>query len=338
MTFRRRLPVLLLLVLLVAAYAHAQDTAPARPWDELRAVYDYEATLPLDLEVDGLILPDGKLRHVIFSSLNDQRVPALVGLPSSTQFGEGPYPAVVLGHGLGGSKDDQGLVTAAKFLLMSGYATITIDYPGHGERKTPDAPSLSAITDPAQLTPEVAAQLIELLRAGAKQTVFDQRRAVDVLETLPRVSKTHIGYAGVSLGAILGSVFTAVEPRLRASVLIVGGADWTKILTYSTIPGLPEARQAGTIDPVKVGAEFADADPLYYAPHIECPTLLLFGAQDTIVPYDPCGKLLGEIAGGEKSIQVLDDWGHGPKDGANSMALISSLLKYLSDHLKDPPQ
>lgn len=331
---RTRFLLLALLALVLVARGDEGTIAAAEPtWDELRAAYDYDASQPLDVEATAALAADGQLRHIVFSSANGERVPALAGLPNAGQHGAGPYPAVVLGHGLGGSKDDQGFRTAAQFLLMSGYAAIIIDYPNHGERRSPELQAMGSITDAAQLTPELAAAMLTQLESGAKQTVFDQRRATDFLCSLPQVDKERIGYAGASLGAILGTVFVAVEPRIKAAVLIVGGADWTQILATSQIPGLPAARDAGVIDPEVLGPALQLSDPKWFAPHVACPTLSLLGAQDNIVPYEPCGKLLCELLGGDKTIKVFPDWGHGPTQGADAFSLISMLQQFLKEHL-----
>lgn len=333
MRTRRVLPCAVLLCLALLALAGwAQPAETPTDWDSLKAQYDYDASLPLDAKSETPIVADGQLRRVEFTSVGDERVPAMVGLPASGQFGDGPYPAIVLGHGLGGSKDDQGLRMAAQMLMMSGYATITIDYPNHGERRTEEMAALAASA--REMTPEVAAKVLTQLEVGARQTVFDQRRATDYLCSLPQVDQSHIGYTGVSLGAILGTVFTAVEPRVKASVLVVGGADWALLLEKSMIPGLPEARAQGVVNAQELGHRLAVADPKYFAPHVACPTLLLFGAQDDIVPYDPCGKLLGELMGGQKTIKVLEDWGHGPKPGASLFPLITMLQQFLGEQLQ----
>ncbi len=336
MRIRRALPFAILVCLALLALAGWAQEATETPtdWESLAAQYNYDPSLPLDVSAAGEIVADGQLRRVEFTSVNEQRVPAMVGLPAAGQHGAGPYPAVVLGHGLGGSKDDSGLRMAAQMMLMQGYATITIDYPNHGERRSSEMAQLKGLTDPTQMTPELAAALFEQILQGAKQTVFDQRRAVDYLCSLPQIDRDHIGYAGVSLGAILGTVFTAVEPRVKASVLIVGGADWKLLLEKSMIPGLPEARAQGAVNAEELGSRLAVSDPKYFASHVQCPTLLLFGAQDDIVPYEPCGKLLGELMGGPKTIQVLEDWGHGPKPGASFLPLLTLLQQFLTTNLQ----
>jgi len=47
--------------------------------------------------------------------------------------------------------------------------------------------------------------------------------ADDYLETKPEIDKERIGYAGGSMGGILGVIFIGVEPRIKAAALIVAG-------------------------------------------------------------------------------------------------------------------
>lgn len=326
---------LLLLGLALAARADTGRVLAEPSWEELRAVYDYDTALPLDAEPATSPPADGQLHHIVFSSTNAQRVTALIGLPSAARYGPGPYPAIVIGHGLGGSKDDLGFRMAAQFLLSLGYAAVAIDYANHGERRTPEQARLGSISEVSQLTPELGAMLLAQLPDGARQSIVDLRRSVDLLESMPQVDSERIGFAGASLGAVFGVVFAAVEPRIAVGVFLIGGADWTKILAESEVPGLAEARAAGTIDPVALGRALRESDPLWFAPHLTCPSLLVFGADDNVIPYEPCGRLLSELAGGDKTVTVLDNWIHGSARGPDTLALIGMVQRYLLERF--PP-
>lgn len=66
---------------------------------------------------------------------NDNRyIPAVVIVPD----GEGPFPAVVMNHGHGGSKEEHGGFTSlAKAFAKKGILTIRMDFPGSGESTEP---------------------------------------------------------------------------------------------------------------------------------------------------------------------------------------------------------
>ncbi len=327
----RRFGLALLLLVLLAPLARAQDEAP--DYEALAATYEYDADLPLEVETAEEIVADGQLRRIEFSSHHDERVPAVVGLPSSTQFGEGPYPAIVFGHGLGGSKDDATYRLVAQLLVANGYALIMIDYPLHGERQPAELETLMADLD--AITPEQAAQWIQAIGEAAVQTVLDQRRAVDYLCTLEQVDPERIGYVGLSLGAILGSVLSAVDDRLACSALVVGGADWKLLLENTQIARFGDAVAAGQLDIEALAGKMAVSDPKYFAPHIQCPLLLLFGGKDTIVPYEICGTLLAELAPEPKTIHVFENSGHLLEAPGDQFAALRMLQQWLGERLAE---
>jgi dienelactone hydrolase len=97
----------------------------------------------------------------------------------------------------------------------------SIDFPLHGERAS------------AKLTERVLLELgspggavrvdTSLWRDLARQAVHDLQRALDALETQPGIDATRIGYAAFSMGTILGAPFCALDARVRAAALAIGG-------------------------------------------------------------------------------------------------------------------
>lgn len=64
----------------------------------------------------------------------NREIPAIIRLPD----GLGPFPAVVMNHGHGGSKEEHGGFTdISKALAKRGIATIAMDFPGCGESLEP---------------------------------------------------------------------------------------------------------------------------------------------------------------------------------------------------------
>jgi dienelactone hydrolase len=87
------------------------------------------------------------------------------------------------------------------------------------------------------------------------QVVAGLRRAVDVLDARPEVEG--IGYVGHSFGASFGGILAAVEPRVRATVLIAGPPSFTDIAVINNpaLTGEARTRYAMTMapyDPVSV--------------------------------------------------------------------------------------
>jgi serine/threonine protein kinase/dienelactone hydrolase len=102
------------------------------------------------------------------------------------------------------------------------------------------------------------------------QLVKDFKRCLDYLETRQDIDGDKLAYYGMSWGGDLGAIVTAVEDRLKASVLL-GGSLW--------------------------GRSRPEADQLNYVTRVKIPTLMLNGIYDTANPYDKCIKPLFDLLG-----------------------------------------
>jgi len=145
------------------------------------------------------------------------RVPGRLLLPAGAP---GPLPLVLLQHGAGGAKDAVYLDAAAGPWVRRGAAVASIDFPLHGERAS------------AKLSERVLGELApgggglrdtSLWRELARQAVHDLQRTLDALERHPRIDPARIGYAAFSMGTILGAPFCALDSRVRAAALAIGG-------------------------------------------------------------------------------------------------------------------
>ena len=140
------------------------------------------------------------------------RVPGRLLLPPR---GAGPFPLVLLQHGLGGCKESPYLDATAPVWVRDGAAVASIDFPLHGARaggKLGDR-----LASPAGAASGALAN--ELMR----QAVIDLRRALDAAAQLSGVDARRAVYAGFSLGAIIGATFCGVDPRPRAAALALAG-------------------------------------------------------------------------------------------------------------------
>ena len=83
-----------------------------------------------------------------------------------------------------------------------------------------------------------------------------------------------IAFYGVSWGGAMSPVLPAIEPRVKASISVVGG--------FLGVKSLPEA------------------DALNYTPRVKVPALMLNGEYDSVFPYEayvkPMFNLLGTPA------------------------------------------
>ncbi len=251
---RRREPPAVATLVVIVVLVGLLPTIAQEPRQERTApveVYDRDPDQPLNVQrTEFADTGQGTVYHVLYDSANGQRVPALLTVPKT---GEGPFPVVMVQHGLGGHKDVDYLRPIALTLAAQGYATLRIDAALHGERRPEQMEEAASITE----------AFFQMLRAGWVQSIVDMRRGLDFLETCDEVDVERAGYIGISMGAIMGGVLAGVDERIDAAVLIIGGS-W----------GGGAQTQAG-----------AELDPATFIGLMSPrPVLMLNGRNDPIVP------------------------------------------------------
>lgn len=211
------------------AEPRAVPAPPAVP-----SVFSYGESAPLAFENRGRVNRDYPISvyDVSFAS-KGQRVAAYLLLPP----GGRPRPAALVVHGAGGDRTQ--LLVQALWLAGRGAITLVLTAPSSGA-----AP-------PAQGNPRAA---LEQQRNLVARDVIAVRRAVDLLTARRDVDPARIGYLGWSAGARTGAIAAGVEPRLRALVLMSGGA--TPVSEYAaTAPAALRAdvtRILGQADPLRL--------------------------------------------------------------------------------------
>jgi dienelactone hydrolase len=240
-------------------------------------------------------------------------------------------PVVVFQHGLGGDRSQ--VFAIADTLAEAGYAVAAIDIPYHGMRARADAASLDVAhsygaTPGPDLYGDVRgnAVYVEYLgvfdeegpyeafhpfypRDALRQSVADLYALVDAIERADWSGVTTatggpstlgfdegpLGFVGVSLGGILGTMFVATEERVGCAVLNVTGGHLVRLVEQS-------AGFNGTFLPIlfpKVGLAFEETD---YArePPITYPQLALY---QTLLDRGDSMTLARRLA--ERQVHVL---------------------------------
>jgi uncharacterized protein (TIGR03437 family) len=178
-------------------------------------------------------------------ALRSERLSFHVFLPSGSKPASG-FPSVIFGHGLGDSAFGAPTLVAGT-MARQGLAMVVINAVGHG-----GGPHTSlSFTGAATVSVPVPGRGVDLnkdgqigsregcllvtggiaLRDCLRQTAVDLTQLTRVIrmgldldgDGLPDLDSRRIYYAGQSLGALYGTVFTAVEPDVRAAALNVGG-------------------------------------------------------------------------------------------------------------------
>jgi hypothetical protein len=200
-----------------------------------------------------------------------QTVPLLLTVPNARSGHQRPaagWPVVIFGHGLGGNRAN--LLAAADTFAAAGYAVIGIDTPLHGitpqdvalaplyientawadvaNERTFDVDYVDNVTGapgPDGIVDASGTHMINLLsmltsRDNGRQAQTDlsvlavslPRIDIDG-DSLPDLDASTTKYAGFSIGAIMGTPFTAVEPMVTTSFLSVPAGGLARALEAS---------------------------------------------------------------------------------------------------------
>jgi predicted esterase len=257
----------------------------------LRGLYAYDST-PLDARVERTndSLPGYRRETVSYrTAYGNERMQAHLLLPRDAAP---PYQAVIWFPGsdayLLRSSESFSSTWLFDFLPRAGRALVHPVYHGMYERFEPPEDTPGATRD----------RMVRWTQ--------DLSRTIDYLETRPDFDARKVAYYGFSLGAADGPLFTAVEPRFAASILLGGGL-------------IPE------MFPPEV-------DPARFAPHVRTPTLMIIGRDDFIMPYDLSQKEMFDLLGmpDDRKRHARLDGGHIPSD---RLEIVREVLDWLDRHL-----
>jgi dienelactone hydrolase len=297
-----------LLLLVLASPVGAQTPS------ELQRLFAYDQTAPLDpqqhlLEKDG----HAEVYDLTFASPKGGRVPAFLVLPLAKP--KPKYAGIVFGHwGLGNRSE---FLAEAKRYAAAGVVSIIIDYPW---------------TRPTQwrrpvFTPETTS---EQDRDTYIQAVIDLRRAFDLLLSRADVDPRRIAYVGHSYGAQWGAILTAVDRRMRTTVLMAGVPSTASIYRDSNDPAIVELRQ-------QIGHAALEAhlkvigvlDAINYIPHsTPIPILFQFARYERNFDEQAMRRYY-EAAGNPKQVEWYST-GH----ELNDMAALKDRARWLAKQLR----
>jgi cephalosporin-C deacetylase-like acetyl esterase len=186
--------------------------------------FEYDRNLPLTPRASQKwIWREAQATYkVSYASVDNQRVPAYLALPTSAEGKK--LPAVVLMHGgnLFWGKNEDWVQAWIRILTSHGYAVLAPDHPLFGERR-PDETSEHHYAFGPYTT-----------RDWMSEAVIDLRRGIDYLQQRSEIDPHRIAVLGGSMGGWIGSVLAAVEPRIKTTVLTVPATEFGK---YQSAPG-----------------------------------------------------------------------------------------------------
>jgi dienelactone hydrolase len=203
------------------------------------------------------------------AAYGDERFDVYLFLPNNTQP---PYQPVIFLHGSNVIFSDHlktSDINYLEFLVQSGRAIVFPVLKGTYERRD-------------GLNSDYSAETV-FYKDHLIMWRKDVGRAIDYIETRDDILSDKLGYFGWSWGGFLGGIIPAVETRIKAVVLNVGGMEMTKT--------------------------FPEADQINFLPRITQPVLMLNGKYDMYFPVETAQKPMYNFLGTpveDKKILVYD--------------------------------
>lgn len=282
-------------------------------YTENLSVFDYDPSQPLSIQKTNEIHHDHFSEIALsYESPKGGRVPAILLVP----YGPGPFPGMLIMHGLPGSKEN--MLPVAMRYAHAGAVTILIDAP---------------FTRPGNINrPEGPITFTEKDREEQVQLIVDLRRAIDLLVNRDDVDPLQLAYTGASFGGAMGGLFSGVETRLKAYVLQVGDGGLVThytglndIFEYRFFQLSPEQQQSWIsgmwpIEPIHFVAEASPAALLFQS-----------GTDDLAVP--PADAFLYQFVGSEPKKIIWYESGHFLPDQA-ILDQAQWLKQYINIHLE----
>jgi dienelactone hydrolase len=225
-------------------------------FEAYRRMYDYDP-IPLNAVVESADTTSEWIRErvVIDAAYGGERLPIYLYRPPDA---EGPLQTVVYFPGSGAlwleSYEDYP-TSHVSFLVRGGRAVAFPVYQSTFERDDGFVYRRQDATN--------------TYREHVIHWVKDLRRTVDYLETREDFDPHRTAYFGFSWGGMLAPIALAMEPRLKAAILLVGG--------FSSLPTQPEV------------------DPFQFVTHVTVPVLMLNGEYDMIHPVDTSARPMFDL-------------------------------------------
>ena len=230
--------------------------------------------IPLESKVELTLDKDlWKIEKVTFDAgYNNERMQAWIYLPKEATP---PYQPIIFFTGSGDiyrKVFDPDRIGSLDFILKSGRVLIFPIYKGTNERHD-------------ELNSDLQEETV-LYKDHVIMWGKEFRRTIDYLETRADIQADKIGYLGWSWGGFMGGIIPAVEKRIKAIVLNVGGMEMNRA--------------------------FPEVDQLNYLPRVTQPILMLNGKHDMFFPVETSQKPMYDLLGTPSNLKkkIVYDAGH----------------------------
>lgn len=244
----------------------AVHNLPSPEWDKLSAAYNYEQGTP-DVNEAPKDREDAVQINLTFTGPSGKPVEGVFLRPKT----EKAYPCVLLMHGLTNNKEIA-LKMFGDRLLKNGMAILALDAPEHGSGQPKNKSYWNQ----------------KVIEVAVREGVRNYRSAMDWLTQRQDIDPSKIGALGYSMGSITSVILGAVDERVSAFSLCVGGDPFLVIA------------QAEKVAAKREGALYVS--PSLYVSHLAGrPILFQNGRKDAVI-VQPAAMLLHNAAKDPKQV------------------------------------
>ncbi|WP_409275195.1 alpha/beta fold hydrolase [Neobacillus sp. SCS-31] len=293
------------------AYVLNGATQPSDIWElEIESKNTRRLTFVSSLPVveEQLIAPE----LITFTSFDGLEVPAFYYRPKNA---EGKLPVVVFVHGGPESQIRAVYNPFLQYFLSRGYAVCTPNVRG----STGYGKSYSHLDDVRK----------------RMDSVKDLVALVEWLKEEGNADPDKIAVMGRSYGGFMVLAAITHYPKLWAAAIDIVGISSFRTFLENTSVWRRKLREAeyGSIE--ADGDFFDEIDPLYRTKDIECPVMMLHGANDPRVPIEETEQMVNELKARNHPVQYIrfEDEGHFFVKLKNNITAYTGVADFLDEHI-----
>lgn len=250
-----------------------------------------------------------KEERIIFLNCRQDRLSGVLHHPRTSK----PNGAAILCHGMDSDKNSEKLVFLARALAAAGVLALRFDFTYVGE----------------------SSGCFEEITCSGET---DDLRAAYTLVQTHRPGK--IALLGSSMGGTVAVLFAATQPAIAALVTVAAPLHPEhfprRMLTEAQLRDW-RARGFTTYNGKRLNVSLLEdlerLDPPQAARAVACPTLVLHGAADAVVPVEEAYELHGCLAG-QKRLSILPGGDHRLSDPALMRRALEESLDWLLTHVR----
>jgi hypothetical protein len=192
----------------------------------------------------GAMVPGPWSDPVTPTRIGDKSLTAIAFVPAGGAP-LGGYPTIVFGHGM--TLDKTTLFAIGAQLAGRGFASVAIDWVNHGDRAVRTSSDASkgcsgspTLVEKPQCFASFLSADLATSRDDFRQSALDALALIKGLKACTgsncgalEVDGNNLGYLGMSLGSLVGTIVVGVSPDIKAAVFNVGGVGLMDLVEHT---------------------------------------------------------------------------------------------------------